>query len=449
MEDHNSAAEAMIKIKDNGRKPYRVRLNKGFLFKLVVKTDKKKEKVKSGKEDDAKMLRELLANAKKLNEAICNDLYDSNQFANTIINDNDVNRPFFNGNQHLTDQFKDHFIFETKKTIYHKLNYFIDEWLTTSANIDSPKSMERRNFFDLTANKFPTFETLVMQLKKTFIRFCLDVSPLFKCESGRDIPKGYDNITKDFHNIFKQYEEQVSTFYLDEIKQFILTLIRRTDTSSISLLDEVLSSLFKLASNSKVLLVSQVFEEIKLKCSKAESKWTYSAEMRGFEKRRNAVINSNDDEDITWLQELLEESRKWKHEEGRDKHFSEFSIDKVLVRQTDAAGANIIHVCYLYKKYENFGKYLVQQYPTLAVLPFSNFVTYEVRVSSIKENLHTTKELMPFTGENILHMTVMSRDLEQTRWLLDFYRSHEHTTRDGLKKLLMTAAKGYLLFLPY
>lgn len=224
-------------------------------------------------------------------------------------------------------------------------------------------------------------------------------------------------------------------------------MVRRTDSNT-SLLDEVLSTLSKI-SNSKSLPFSKVFEVIRSKCSKSELKWTYSAEMGDFEIRDKTRINSNDDkdsnddEDITWLRELLEESRKWMLDEGRHKDYSEFTIDKVLVRQTDAAGANIIHVCYLYKKYETFGKYLVQQYPTLAVLPYSNVVTYDVRVSSIKENLHTTEDLMPFTGENILHMTVMCRDLDQTRWLLDFYRNHEHITNDGLKKLLMTAARGY------
>lgn len=157
MEDHNSAAEAMIKIKDNGRKPFRVRLSKGFLFKLVVKTDKTKEKVRSGKDDDAKMLRELLANAKKLNEAISKDLYAD---IKDEAKDEPKDEPFFKGcNKYLKKQFKDHFVFETKKTIYRKLNAFIKEW-SINAGIAIGKDPPI---------KFPTVEALVTQLKQTFI----------------------------------------------------------------------------------------------------------------------------------------------------------------------------------------------------------------------------------------------------------------------------------------
>jgi len=160
LEDHNSAAEAMIKIRDaDGRKPLRVRLTKGFLFKLVIKTDKKKEKVKSGKDDDAKMLRELLANAKKLNEAIYKDLYDDSKAKD---------RPFFTGNKDLRKQFKDHFVFETKKTIYRKLNAFIKKWSLDAGIADS---MEHPISFDL-ATKFPTVESSITQLKNTFIGPC-------------------------------------------------------------------------------------------------------------------------------------------------------------------------------------------------------------------------------------------------------------------------------------
>ena len=167
MEDHNSAAEAMIKIKDNGNKPFRVRLSKGFLFKLVVKTDKTKEKVKSGKDDDAKMLRELLANAKKLNEAISKDLYDFSQIGKIRINDEAKDKPkdepFFEDNEHLKKKFEYHFVFETKKTIYGKLNDFIKKWLRESFK----SGMDHRISFFI-STKLPTVETLVTQLKKTF-----------------------------------------------------------------------------------------------------------------------------------------------------------------------------------------------------------------------------------------------------------------------------------------
>ena len=328
---------------------------------------------------------------------------------------------------------------------------------------------------------------------------------------------GYKKLIEGLHKEFKEAQDHIDTFYLDEIKQFILTIVTRTQPDeAVSILDEILQYMSKYetpsrldadyneynshvkdqASDRKFMPCSFIFEQIRSKCLELDnSPWTtYSAfgkEKMGLEKWSQSAENvakrhnltyesprqmeisgivmvnkarksfhraigstesfkeghhSDDDDDIEWFRDLLEESRRYKNrdEVNSNKHFSEFTIDKLLVLKTDAVGANIIHVSYLYKKYEKFGRWLVTQYPTLAVLPYNDEVKYAVRVSAVKEDLHAIPKHMPYTGENILHMTVMNRNLEETRWLLDFYRNHEHNTNDGLKTLLMTAATGNL-----
>ena len=50
------------------------------------------------------------------------------------------------------------------------------------------------------------------------------------------------------------------------------------------------------------------------------------------------------------------------------------------------------------------------------------------------------------SGENILHMTIIGRNIEETRWLLDFYRDHEHSVTYGLEKLLTANASGQFFY---
>lgn len=45
-------------------------------------------------------------------------------------------------------------------------------------------------------------------------------------------------------------------------------------------------------------------------------------------------------------------------------------------------------------------------------------------------------------GENILHMTIIRRNMGETRWLLDFYRDHKHSVPHGLERLLTANAVG-------
>ena len=49
---------------------------------------------------------------------------------------------------------------------------------------------------------------------------------------------------------------------------------------------------------------------------------------------------------------------------------------------------------------------------------------------------------MPYTGENVLHITISFGNVAETRWLLDFYRAHEHSVPHGLERLLISNANG-------
>lgn len=53
---------------------------------------------------------------------------------------------------------------------------------------------------------------------------------------------------------------------------------------------------------------------------------------------------------------------------------------------------------------------------------------------------------MPFTGENILHMVIVRREIEELRWILDFYHNHKFLDKvhesGGIQELLVANAKG-------
>ena len=103
--------------------------------------------------------------------------------------------------------------------------------------------------------------------------------------------------------------------------------------------------------------------------------------------------------------------------------------DNILVNERDAAGGNIIHAAYLYKKY-TIGRWLVENYPEIALEPYASSISpkYKVKLNS---------EDMPYAGENILHMTIVRKNIGEVRWLLDFYKSHKDSTQKGLERLLL------------
>ena len=102
--------------------------------------------------------------------------------------------------------------------------------------------------------------------------------------------------------------------------------------------------------------------------------------------------------------------------------------------EVDAAGANVVHLAYLYGYYQ-MGHWLVERYPTLALEPYSDKLPAE-----LQERFKGKKML--YTGENILHIVIVQRNYEEVRWLLDFYRDHRDSEPNGLAKLLMQSATG-------
>lgn len=110
------------------------------------------------------------------------------------------------------------------------------------------------------------------------------------------------------------------------------------------------------------------------------------------------------------------------------------------LRITDAVGASIAHHAYRNEDYE-LGHFLVENFPSLAVLPISSQST----ISNLKP------EHMPYTGENILHIAIVHRKAKEVRWLLDFFNYRKHLliedptqTRplNGLQYLLRARATG-------
>jgi hypothetical protein len=103
---------------------------------------------------------------------------------------------------------------------------------------------------------------------------------------------------------------------------------------------------------------------------------------------------------------------------------------------TDAAGGNCVHLSYMFGHYD-VGRYLIERYPELGLQTYSGKVlpilqgTVRGLFPDLKKMELTDpdliareEQLMPFTGENVLHMVIMQRSYGQVLWLLDFYRNH-------------------------
>lgn len=142
-------------------------------------------------------------------------------------------------------------------------------------------------------------------------------------------------------------------------------------------------------------------------------------------------------------------------------------IKKSAIYYYDAAGANIVHIAYLCMHY-HIGHYLVKRYPYLACAPYTSDIGGLIRAIKgtegkggarkevLEEKWESLREMMAlqdgenapleekmlYTGENILHMTIIRRNYDEVRWLLDFYRDHRHSHPGGLGKLLNTHATG-------
>ncbi len=112
-------------------------------------------------------------------------------------------------------------------------------------------------------------------------------------------------------------------------------------------------------------------------------------------------------------------------------------LDNDLVRKTDAAGGNVIHAAYLYQKF-HIGRWLVENYPHIALEPYSDDC-YNIQERS---GIIIDQEDMPYTGENILHMAIVRKNLAEVRWILDFYKGHKDSVPRGLETLLLGNAVG-------
>lgn len=110
----------------------------------------------------------------------------------------------------------------------------------------------------------------------------------------------------------------------------------------------------------------------------------------------------------------------------------------------DGFGANIIHVAYLWKRYI-IGRWLVSNYPLEAVKSYSDKIDKKTE-RKVKEMVPDfTDKDMPYTGENILHLTIVQQNYEETKWLLSFYQKYDKdnpTNESLLNTLLMGNAIG-------
>jgi hypothetical protein len=102
----------------------------------------------------------------------------------------------------------------------------------------------------------------------------------------------------------------------------------------------------------------------------------------------------------------------------------------------DTAGATLCHIAYVYESFE-IARWLVTNYPELGLETYSS----EFKVFG-GERIHDCSMNMPYSNENILHITIVKRNHNETRWILDFYRDHKVSVPYGLEKLLTTFVSG-------
>ena len=109
-------------------------------------------------------------------------------------------------------------------------------------------------------------------------------------------------------------------------------------------------------------------------------------------------------------------------------------IDGLNVHERDPTGATIILKAYMLTHYE-LGRWLVRKFPELALLAYSDDLPKELAEEY-------TRDDMPYTGANILHIAILRRDFAEVRWLLDFFKDHCDSIDGGLETLLSANATG-------
>ena len=79
------------------------------------------------------------------------------------------------------------------------------------------------------------------------------------------------------------------------------------------------------------------------------------------------------------------------------------------IKTRDGAGASIIHIAYLFKNF-GIGRYLVDRFPHLASLRYD-------AVDLVKGDFR----MMPYLGENIMHIAIAHRAHEEVAWLINYF----------------------------
>ena len=105
--------------------------------------------------------------------------------------------------------------------------------------------------------------------------------------------------------------------------------------------------------------------------------------------------------------------------------------------ELNANGANVILFSYLLERYD-IGHWLVETFPEVALKPYSGKLP---DFEEFKDG-YFTDDMMPYTGENILHMVIVRRNYKEVRWLLDFFKDHKDSVPNGLERLLTSNATG-------
>ena len=115
--------------------------------------------------------------------------------------------------------------------------------------------------------------------------------------------------------------------------------------------------------------------------------------------------------------------------EAIDKYSTEEEREKAVMKK-DGAGATIIHISYLFQNF-HIGRYLVERFPHFAT----------VRYDAV-DLVDGDYRMMPYLGENILHIAIAHRAHEEVQWLINYFSNKENDGR-YLMELLGARAFGH------
>eukprot|EP01041_Mallomonas_annulata_P016899 gene16899-35067_t len=115
--------------------------------------------------------------------------------------------------------------------------------------------------------------------------------------------------------------------------------------------------------------------------------------------------------------------------------------DPDLIKDRDPLGASVIHCAYIYNiskilTNKPLRRWLVSNFPEEALEPFS---------ASTKDSKEIVDKnyILPFAGENILHICIVNRDIDEIIWLFDhFDKSKDSDGELCINRLLNGRAYG-------